>query len=71
MSFLNKKQQKELKEKEWSPRPEGFWLTVYPENFEHPDGWRDFLNNAGADPDAIGVSVVCFGIVNEKDEEGE
>jgi len=65
MNFLTTKGKKAIQSKDWEVRPQGFWLTVYPENFEHSDGWVDFLNNAGADPNAIGVSVLCFGINNE------
>lgn len=60
-NFINDDQIKTLESKDWDVRPEGFYITIYPENM-NSDEWEQVCQQADVDTDVKELTVLAFGV---------
>jgi len=63
MSFLDKKQTKELENKDWIVKPDGFYITIYSSDMNESD-WEQICQQVECSPDSSEVTVLGFGYKN-------
>ena len=63
-NFLNAVQVKELQKKKWSVTPSGAFVTLYREDFQLYDMWRQVCEQLNVDPNTDEVTILYFGTKN-------
>lgn len=60
-NFLNDDQIKTLDGKKWDVKPEGFYVTIYPEDFDS-SAWEQICQQADVETDVAELTVLAFGV---------
>ena len=60
---LNKRQIKDMEDKNWTVVPKGAWLNIFPEDFGNNSAWSEICQQLDVDPYCDEIKICYIGVI--------